>query len=90
MMKLLTAISLLFLLVGCGGDLQQMRMKDNVDIQKSEWRYPGYNIVANVEMEHRNSKGELLETREYRNIVAIKTIFSSTLPMKDIVVARFI
>lgn len=69
MMKLLTAISLLFLLVGCGGDLQQMRMKDNVDIQKSEWRYPGYNLVANIEMEHRNKNGELIETREYRNIV---------------------
>ncbi len=34
--------------------------------------------------------GENDRAREYRNIVAIKTIFSSTLSMKDIVVARFI
>ncbi|BAS35559.1 DNA repair protein radA [Klebsiella pneumoniae] len=34
--------------------------------------------------------GENDRAREYRNIVAIKTIFTSTFPMKDIGVAKLI
>ena len=60
----------IFLLAGCGAtDLQQLRMKDNVEMQKSEWRLPGHIIVANMEMVHRGFNGEIKDIREYRNIV---------------------
>ena len=72
MTKLLIATVSMILVVsfGCSaGDLQQMRMKDKIEMQKSEWRLPGYNLIANVTTEHRNVDGELIEAKEYRNIV---------------------
>ena len=70
MKKLLIAISIAGLLLGCASaDTQKLKMRDDIDVKKTESVQFGHRLVGNVEFAHYNRHGELVETRRYTNIV---------------------
>lgn len=69
MKRILSLVLILVALsIGCAS-IDRMDINDSVDVQKSEWRYPGYHMIANLELIQRDALGNIKDYRNYQNLV---------------------